>query len=98
MWASFFIDLTSVFIAESTALALIARLYDPDGGQVFLDGRDIRQLNIEWLRLQIGYVGQEPVLFSGSIEDNIRLGKPNATEVRFLCLRDTYWEIGSLPI
>ncbi|CAF4872982.1 unnamed protein product, partial [Rotaria magnacalcarata] len=48
---------------------------------VLLDGRDIRKLNIEWLRSQIGYVGQEPVLFSGTIEDNIRLGKPDATEV-----------------
>jgi ABC-type multidrug transport system fused ATPase/permease subunit len=46
-----------------------------------LDGRDIRQLNIEWLRSHIGYVGQEPVLFSGSIEDNIRMGKPDATDV-----------------
>ena len=82
MCTSFLIDLVSVFIVESTALALIARLYDPDRGQVSLDGRDVRQLNIEWLRSQIGYVGQEPVLFSGSIEDNIRLGKPNATEVR----------------
>jgi ATP-binding cassette subfamily B (MDR/TAP) protein 1 len=48
---------------------------------VLLDGQDIRQLNIEWLRSQIGYVGQEPVLFSGTIEDNIRMGKQHATEV-----------------
>ncbi len=46
-----------------------------------LDGQDIRELNIEWFRSHIGYVGQEPVLFSGSIEDNIRLGKSNATQV-----------------
>ena len=37
--------------------------------KIFLDGRDIRQLNLNWLRSKIGYVGQEPVLFSGSIED-----------------------------
>jgi ABC-type multidrug transport system fused ATPase/permease subunit len=49
--------------------------------KVLLDGRDIRELNLEWLRSQIGYVGQEPVLFFGSIEDNIRLGKPDATHV-----------------
>ncbi|CAF3318570.1 unnamed protein product [Rotaria sp. Silwood2] len=65
---------------KSTVLSLITRMYDPDQGQVLLDGRDIRQLNIEWLRSQIGYVGQEPVLFSGTIEDNIGLGKLNATE------------------
>ena len=84
LWLSFFFNLVSECIAESTALALLARLYDPDEGQVFLDNRDVRQLNIEWLRSQIGYVDQEPVLFSGSIEDNIRLGKLNATEVRLL--------------
>ncbi|CAM4745047.1 unnamed protein product [Rotaria magnacalcarata] len=65
---------------KSTIFSLIIRMYDPDDGQVLLDGRDIRKLNIEWLRSQIGYVGQEPVLFSGTIEDNIRLGKPDATE------------------
>ncbi|CAF5213624.1 unnamed protein product, partial [Rotaria magnacalcarata] len=57
---------------KSTIFSLIIRMYDPDDGQVLLDGRDIRKLNIEWLRSQIGYVGQEPVLFSGTIEDNIR--------------------------
>ncbi|CAF3338444.1 unnamed protein product [Rotaria socialis] len=65
---------------KSTIFSLIIRMYDPDDGQVLLDGRDIRKLNIEWLRSQIGYVGQEPVLFSGTIADNIRLGKPDATE------------------
>ncbi|CAF0793637.1 unnamed protein product [Rotaria sordida] len=66
---------------KSTVLSLITRMYDPDHGQVLLDGEDIRKLNIEWLRSQIGYVGQEPVLFSGTIQDNIRLGKPDATEI-----------------
>ncbi|UJR19545.1 hypothetical protein I4U23_022675 [Adineta vaga] len=65
---------------KSTILALICRLYDPDSGKVLLDGQDIRELNIEWLRSHIGYVGQEPVLFCGSIEENIRLGKSNATQ------------------
>jgi ATP-binding cassette subfamily B (MDR/TAP) protein 1 len=41
---------------------------------LFLDGRDIKTLNIRWLRSQIGYVGQEPVLFSGTIGDNIAYG------------------------
>ncbi|CAF1474750.1 unnamed protein product, partial [Didymodactylos carnosus] len=64
---------------KSTVVSLIPRLYDADVGQILLDNHDIRTLNIEWLRSQIGYVGQEPVLFSGTIEDNIRLGKPDAT-------------------
>ncbi|CAF4172673.1 unnamed protein product [Adineta steineri] len=66
---------------KSTTLGLIPRLYDPDIGQVLLDGKDIRTLNIKWFRSNIGYVGQEPVLFSGSIKDNIRLGKPDATDI-----------------
>jgi ATP-binding cassette subfamily B (MDR/TAP) protein 1 len=49
-----------------------------------IDGKDIRQLNIEWLRSHIGYVGQEPVLFQGTITDNIRMGKPQATEVNII--------------
>ena len=57
-------------------------MYDPDFGKILLDGQNIRDLNIEWLRSRIGCVGQEPVLFSGSIADNIRMGKPNATNVR----------------
>ena len=40
-------------------------------GQVFLDGVDVTKLNVRWLRSQIGYVGQEPVLFQGSVADNI---------------------------
>lgn len=63
-------------------MALINRMYDPDFGQVLIDGRNIRDYNIEWLRSRIGCVGQEPVLFSGSIADNIRMGKPYATDVR----------------
>lgn len=54
--------------------------------KILLDGRDIKQLNLNWLRSQIGYVGQEPVLFSGSIEDNIRMGKPDATDVSIIKL------------
>jgi ATP-binding cassette subfamily B (MDR/TAP) protein 1 len=45
-----------------------------------LDGVDLRQLNVRWLRQQIGLVGQEPVLFSGTIADNISYGKPGSTK------------------
>ncbi|CAF1305591.1 unnamed protein product [Adineta ricciae] len=65
---------------KSTSIQLVQRLYDPDQGEVLLDGRDIRSLNLRWLRSHIGIVSQEPVLFYGSIEDNIRFGKLNATD------------------
>ena len=56
------------------------RLYDPDSGVVTLDGVDIRQLDLRWLRSQIAYVGQEPLLFSASIRDNLYVGRPKATD------------------
>jgi ATP-binding cassette, subfamily B (MDR/TAP), member 1 len=59
---------------KSTCAALILRLYDPDHGSVCFDGHDIRSLNVSWLRSQIGFVQQEPVLFNMSIRDNIAYG------------------------
>jgi len=59
---------------KSTVVSLIERLYDPLGGGLSLDGTDLRDLNIRWLRSQIGIVSQEPVLFDASIADNIRYG------------------------
>ena len=64
---------------KSTAVQLVERFYDPDSGSVKLDGVDLRDLNVQWLREQIGLVGQEPVLFSGTIADNIASGKEGAT-------------------
>lgn len=64
---------------KSTAISLLLRFYDPDQGSVKLDGVDIKDLNVRFLRDHIGYVGQEPVLFAGSVQDNIRSGKPDAT-------------------
>lgn len=65
---------------KSTVAALLARLYDPTAGRVLLDGVDIRDLDTRWLREQIGAVAQEPVLFAASIADNIRYGRPDATQ------------------
>ncbi|CAJ0585540.1 unnamed protein product, partial [Mesorhabditis spiculigera] len=59
---------------KSTCLHLLERFYEPLAGKVRLDGQDIRQLPLRHLRRQIGHVGQEPVLFSGTIRDNICLG------------------------
>jgi ABC transporter fused permease/ATP-binding protein len=64
---------------KSTMAALLTRLYDPGEGAIFLDGRDLRTLSPDWLRRQIGVVSQEPLLFSCSIEENIRYGKQDAT-------------------
>ena len=60
---------------KSTIMNLLLRFYDPVRGEVLLDGQNIRDLNVRWLRSQIGYVGQEPTLFSGSVSDNIARGR-----------------------
>ncbi|KAE8299342.1 Bile salt export pump ATP-binding cassette sub-family B member 11 [Larimichthys crocea] len=64
---------------KSTTIQLIQRFYDPKEGMVTLDGHDIRTLNIQWLRSLIGIVEQEPVLFSTTIAENIRFGRPGVT-------------------
>jgi len=65
---------------KSTTVRLIQRFYDPQEGAVLFDGHDIRELNLPWLRSQLGFVQQEPVLFQGTVADNIRYGKQSATE------------------
>jgi ATP-binding cassette subfamily B protein len=63
---------------KSTVAKLIARFYDPLGGRVTLDGADLRQVRLADLRRAMGYVPQEGFLFSGTVLDNIRFGKPDA--------------------
>lgn len=64
---------------KSTLLGLLLRFYDPSQGHVTLDGLDIRTLDIAELRGAMGLVAQEPVLFSGSVADNLRYGCPEAS-------------------
>jgi ATP-binding cassette subfamily B protein len=64
---------------KSTIAALLLRFYDPAAGTARLDGHDLRDLDPGWLRRQIGLVAQEPLLFSTSIAENIRYGRPDAT-------------------
>ncbi|OWY99429.1 Multidrug resistance protein ABC transporter, partial [Phytophthora megakarya] len=64
---------------KSTLIALIERFYDPTSGTIYLDGRDVKTLNVKWLRSQIGMVSQEPVLFATSIFENIAMGGDNVT-------------------
>jgi len=64
---------------KSTIIALLERFYDPHSGTVLLDGVDTTTLNVRWLRSQLGLVSQEPVLFQGTVEQNIRYGRSGAT-------------------
>lgn len=64
---------------KSTLTKLIQRLYLPDSGRILIDGVDIAQVEPAWLRRQIGVVLQDSMLFSGTIEENIRIACPNAT-------------------
>jgi ATP-binding cassette subfamily B protein len=65
---------------KSTLVNLICRFYDVTDGQILIDGIDIREYDVQWLRRQVGVVLQEPYLFHGTIADNIRYGNPQATE------------------
>ncbi|KAM8810396.1 ATP-binding cassette sub-family B member 5 [Eudromia elegans] len=65
---------------KSTSIQLLQRFYDPNQGEVTLDGRDIRTLNVKWLRENIGIVSQEPVLFATTIAENIRYGREDISD------------------
>ena len=65
---------------KSTFVNLVLRLYDPVQGRILLDGVDLRELDINELREQIAYVPQTPLLFNASVADNIRIGKPDASD------------------
>lgn len=65
---------------KSTLINLVMHLYDLDGGQLFVDGTDIKDIDIDCYHSQIGVVLQETFLFSGTIYNNIRYAKPDATE------------------
>ena len=63
---------------KSSLLRLIPRLYDPNEGEIFIDGQNIKNITLDSLRSQIAVVTQDPMIFSGTIYDNITLGNPNA--------------------
>lgn len=64
---------------KSTVISLIERFYDPQAGQVLIDGIDLKEFQLKWIRSKIGLVSQEPALFTASIKDNIAYGKEGAT-------------------
>ncbi len=70
---------------KSTALALLHRVFDPQSGSIAVDGMDIRDLSLSGLRRNVAVVFQETLLFNRSIADNLRVGKPDASEAQ---LRD----------
>jgi ATP-binding cassette subfamily B protein len=65
---------------KSTIVNLICRFYEPDRGEILIDGKDYRERSLLWLQSNIGYVLQSPHLFSGTIRDNIRYGKLDASQ------------------
>ncbi|MFC0435724.1 ABC transporter ATP-binding protein [Kutzneria buriramensis] len=65
---------------KSTVVKMLARFYDPDRGSISIDGTDLRKLEPQEFRRQLGYVPQEAFLFPGTIRDNIAYGRPDATD------------------
>jgi ATP-binding cassette subfamily B protein len=66
---------------KSTFVKLVARFYDPTAGRVLVDGHDLRHVDLHGYRRHIGYVPQEPFLFSGTIRSNIAYGRPDASDL-----------------
>jgi len=65
---------------KSTLVSLIPRLYDVTSGQILVDGVDVREVSQEELRKRISYVPQRAIIFTGTVKENIRIGKPDATD------------------
>ena len=85
---------------KSTCIQLLQRFYDPCHGRITIDGMEIKELNVRWLRDQIGVVGQEPVLFATSVGENIGHGLKNATHeniIRAAKLANAHDFIDQLP-
>lgn len=65
---------------KSTSVQLIQRFYDPLFGKIEIDGNDIKDLNLKWLRENIGIVSQEPILFGTTTRENIRYGREGVND------------------
>lgn len=65
---------------KSTTLSLLLRFFDPQSGSIYVDGLDTRETSLDDLRKRFGIVHQDPMIFSGSLYDNILYGRPDATE------------------
>jgi ATP-binding cassette, subfamily B, bacterial len=86
---------------KSSITKLLARFYEFQGGTIYLDGNDIRTLDLQHYRSFLGFVTQSPFLFDGTVLDNIRYGKPDASDDE---VREVAWQVGqgdwisSLPL
>ncbi|KAJ9690881.1 hypothetical protein PVL29_013170 [Vitis rotundifolia] len=65
---------------KSTVISLLERFYDPEAGEVLIDGVNLKKINLRWIRGKIGLVSQEPILFAATIKENISYGKEKATD------------------
>lgn len=63
---------------KSTVISLIERFYDPQSGEVLIDGINLREFQLKWIRSKIGLVSQEPILFTSTIKENIAYGREGA--------------------
>jgi len=81
---------------KSTVIQLIERFYDPDVGNTIFDKKDVKKLNYRWLHNQMALVGQEPMLFQGTIFDNIALGYNNSKEASGDCTMERIVEAATL--
>jgi ATP-binding cassette, subfamily B, bacterial len=71
-------------VGKSTLCALVPRFYDATEGQVLIDGRDVRSLTLESLRRSVGVVQQDVYLFAGTVAENLRYGRPGATDAEIV--------------
>ena len=62
---------------KSTIVSLLQRLYDPTQGEILIDGKNLKDYNLQWLHSRMGYISQDPALFSGSLEENVVYGVEN---------------------
>jgi ABC-type multidrug transport system fused ATPase/permease subunit len=71
-------------VGKTTVCHLIMRLFDPNAGRVLIDGRDLRELKMEWWRNQVALVSQDTFLFHSTIAENVRFSKPEATDPQMI--------------
>jgi ABC-type multidrug transport system fused ATPase/permease subunit len=80
---------------------LIVRLREADGGRILIDGRDIREFDVRSLRKRIGYLPQDPQLFDGTVAENLRLGRVDATDAELQAAAErahAHGFIGAMPL
>ena len=67
-------------VGKSTVLQLILKNYEVNKGSITIDGVNLKDIDAGWLRERVGYVNQEPTIFCGSVRENVRVGKADATD------------------